>query len=312
MLFAILSLLMVLAPGKEDTDSLLYQIAAGVPVEIIRVNLASPHVQIGVTVAKGMPHGAESFQRLLSRSGATAAINGAYFSKSTLEPIGDIVIGGIMVCRGWMGTALSITKDKQVSIKRVRRGFGENWAGYETVLACGPALVLNGKVDIKAEEEGFQDPHIMGSTQRMGVGVTDDNHLLLVHARTGVTFAKWAVVMLALHCRDAMNLDAGASIAMNYRGHTLHSPGRELTNILGIYVDKSPPKPEILAALDQPSNKLPPPMPIPADSSAVDAVTINLCSESLGRATEWCPVTVKRKVSRKKLPHFCTVHHAPS
>ena len=52
--------------------------------------------------------------------------------------------------------------------------------------------------------------------------------------------AQWARVMKALGCRDAMNLDAGASLAMSYRGRTLIRPGRNLTNLLAVYVDSRP------------------------------------------------------------------------
>ncbi len=310
MLLPILSLLLHFAAA--DTDALIRTKAAGVPVEIIRANLSNPKVQIGVAAARGVPHGAESFQQLLSRSKLTAAVNGAYFSKSTLEPIGDIVIGGRLVNRGWMGTALAVSKTHQVSISRVRRGFGEDWTGYETVLACGPALVLHGKIDVQPQMEGFQDPHVMGSTARMGIGITTDNHLLLVHARSAINFTKWAEVMLALHCRDAMNLDAGASLAMYYRGKILHSPGRHLTNILGIYVDRSPPAPNILSAVELPQVDAPAPKIIPANSNEADAVNLKLCSETLGRATIWCPATLQRRISRKKIPRFCLIHHPPA
>ena len=35
-----------------------------------------------------------------------------------------------------------------------------------------------------------------------------------------------------------VNLDAGASLAMHYRGKTLASPGRHLTNLLVVYMGK--------------------------------------------------------------------------
>ena len=81
--------------------------------------------------------------------------------------------------------------------------------GLETVLGCGPALMLDGHIDVRPEAEGFHDPHVMGSTRRMGVGLTRDHRLLIVQTLAPVTFGKWAEVMRALGCSDAMNLDAG-------------------------------------------------------------------------------------------------------
>jgi len=42
--------------------------------------------------------------------------------------------------------------------------------------------------------------------------------------------------MYDLGATDAMNLDAGASLGLDYRGKTLIAPGRKLTNILTIRV----------------------------------------------------------------------------
>ena len=86
-----------------------------------------------------------------------------------------------------------------------------------------------------AEAEGFHDPHVVGAAARVAVGYTRDGHLLLVRVLTPVTFGREAVVMQALGCQGAMNLDAGASTAMYYRGTYLATPGRRLTNLLCIY-----------------------------------------------------------------------------
>jgi exopolysaccharide biosynthesis protein len=212
-------------------------LAAAVPVRVIEVDLADLRVRVTPQVSNGP---AETFASMVSRSRPAVAVNGAYFSKTTLAPIGDIVIEGRKVRSGMMGTALAITRDNRAIIRRVTWGHAEDWTEYATVLACGPALVLNGRVDVQPEREGFRDPHVMGSTRRMGIGLTRDRRLLIVTTLAPVTFRKWAEVMLALGCWDAMNLDAGASLAMHYRGKTLITPGRQLTNLLLVYVDREP------------------------------------------------------------------------
>jgi uncharacterized protein YigE (DUF2233 family) len=224
------------AASRGQPDAMWTQKAAGVPVRVIRINLADPRVRVTPLVSSGFPHSAESFSSMIARARSTIAINGAYFSKDNLRPIGDIVIGGRLVNRGGMGTALAITRDNRAVIRRVQWGHGEDWSDFESVLACGPALVLNGVVDVQPEIEGFKDPHVMGATQRMGVGLTADRHLLIVTTLSGVTFQQWGQVMRALGCTDAMNLDAGASLAMYYRGKTLIPAGRHLMNLLLVYV----------------------------------------------------------------------------
>ena len=57
-----------------------------------------------------------------------------------------------------------------------------------------------------------------------------------VNTLAPISFGKWAQVMQGLGCSDAMNLDAGASQALYYRGKTLISPGRSLTNLLLVHV----------------------------------------------------------------------------
>ncbi len=302
-------------------DSLKQKMAAGVPVRVVDVDLTDKRVQVSVQTARGMPRGAESFSTLLARTHPTIAINGTYFSTIGLAPIGDIMIRGKLLYRGGMGTALAITPEKQAIIQRVGQSGNPKWKGYDTVLACGPALVLNGKVDVTPTEEGFQDPHIMGSTPRMGVGLTPAGHLLLAQTLASVDFRKWAEVMLALGCRDAMNLDAGASAALYYRGKTLRSPGRDLTNILAVYVDRPlpdlallAPGPEIadeFAANGRHSSHASDNAKDPGNSSSPKAVSVRLCGDTFQKATDFCPTTVLRRVVKGKRLPTCRLHSSP-
>lgn len=240
------ALLMLLAfsfcPRAEarQPDRLLYLKAEGVECRVISVDLKSPSVRVTVLTARGFPGTAEPFGTLLARHKPTIAVNGAYFSKATLRPIGDIVANGELLHKGLKGTALAITRENEAVIRRVQPNKTQDWSAYTTVLACGPALVLNNELDVLVTDEGFSDPHILGAQTRMGVGLTADGRLLIVNTMRPVTFPQWARVMKSLGCRDAMNLDAGASLAMSYRGRTLVRPGRNLTNLLAVYVDSRP------------------------------------------------------------------------
>lgn len=209
----------------------------GVPVRAIRVDLNDPRVRVNVIVAANFPGTDESFASMLAAFKPYAAVNGAYFSKDTLKPIGDIVIDGVLVTTGRMGTAFTIADDGRVDILRVVRHKTMDWSGRRVVLACGPALVLEGEIDVRYEEEGFRDPHVTGRAQRMSLGYTSANKLVLAHIRKPVTFHEQARIMKAMGCFEAMNLDAGASLAMAYNGKVLHAPGRKLTNILAVWKD---------------------------------------------------------------------------
>jgi uncharacterized protein YigE (DUF2233 family) len=226
--------------AAQQPDKLLSLKAEGVDCRVISVDLKSPMVRVTVLTAMGFPGTAEPFGTLLARHKPTIAVNGAYFSKATLRPIGDIVANGELLHKGLKGTALAITRENEAIIRRVQPNRTQDWSAYDTVLACGPALVLNDEIDVLVTDEGFSDPHILGAQTRMGVGLTADGRMLIVNTLRPVTFAQWARVMKALGCRDAMNLDAGASLAMSYRGRTLIRPGRNLTNLLAVYVDSRP------------------------------------------------------------------------
>lgn len=206
--------------------------AAGVTAHVITVELNDPKVKLSVTVPKLFPGGDESFTSMVKRSGAVAAINGTFFSKGSLLPIGDIVSDGTLLYEGRMATAMAVTPKNKVLFGRVVWGHSADWTGYETVLECGPTLLKQGKVDLKLEQEGFHDPHVLGAANRSAVGLTADNHLLLVCVTSGVTLSKLAQMMKALGCVEAMNLDGGASMAMYYRGRVVLPAGRNLTNIL--------------------------------------------------------------------------------
>jgi len=228
------SVTLIGATSPDPISNVQRRIVDNVHLRTIEVNLADPHVRIDVETASGFPRGSESFGTMVQRSHATVAIDGAYFSKTTLAPIGDIVVGGKLVYQGLMGTALAITRDNDVTIRRVIPDHAEDWSGYETVLGCGPALVLNRRIDVDPAGERFRDPHVMGSTRRMGVALLLDRRMAIVMTDDPVTFTKWAQVMYDFGATDAMNLDAGASMGMYVRGKTIVAPSRQITNILAI------------------------------------------------------------------------------
>ncbi|MBL8048608.1 MAG: phosphodiester glycosidase family protein [Chthonomonas sp.] len=207
-------------------------------VDTVVVNLNDQRASFGVVTAKDFPGTDESFASMVGRSNAAVAINGAYFSTTTLLPIGDLFVDGQLLHGGRMGTVLKMTEDGKMDIERVVRHRTMDWRGHKFVLGCGPALVLDGKVDVDWRGEGFRDPHVTGKTARMAIGYTQGGKLLLVRIGRAVSFGEEAEIMRKLGCHEAMNLDAGASSGLYANGKILVKPSRELTSILAAWVSQ--------------------------------------------------------------------------
>lgn len=285
----------------------------GVQLQIVDANLADPRVTITPQMAAGGAGSGEPCGRMIERSRPTAAINGAYFSTAGMTPIGDIVIRGQIACRGDFKTALVVTRDRHASIERHPLGARVNWKDCDTVLACGPALVLKGQEDWEADAHNHHDVHVTRSVWRMGIGITPDQHILLVAANGPLSFGQWAHVMKELGCRDAMNLDAGASRLLYYRGTYLARPGRDLTNLLLIY-ETPPPDIAVLSPTRTPARISSAPIAtLPADAPDTDttAVPVRLCGESGKLATAWCPATVTRRLKPGQVSESCKLHRPP-
>jgi len=221
----------------------------GVRAYVIQVDLNSPKVRVTVGLARGFPHGTESFASMIHRYFPTAAVNGTYFCKSTLRPIGDIVVGGRPKLVGGLGVALALTLDRTAFLLRVPRWRKISWQGYITAIGGGPTLVRSGRIWLNPVKEGFRDRRVLGYARRTAVGIRSDvNKLVLVCTKSAISLKHMARVMLSLGCSDAMCLDGGASTGMFYRGRMIIRPKRRLTNALLVYEYKGPPPSRGLAS----------------------------------------------------------------
>lgn len=109
------------------------------------------------------------------------------------------------------------------------------WDQVEYATSAGPALILDGQIDIDLDYEQFTEAKIRTqSAARSAIGYTKDNELILV--TTTATIDELADLMLYLGCYEAMNLDGGASSGLWYNGSYKREPGRLISNI--IYVTK--------------------------------------------------------------------------
>lgn len=234
---AVLLLAQLSSPSSDSLILLAERKIEGVACQVVTIQAQDPRVRLGMLLAQGFPGTDEPFAAMIRRTRPAAAINGAYFSKTTLLPIGDVVVNGELLHSGRMGTVFIVRESGELDIQRVERHRTVQWPGTRLVLGCGPALMLDGEVDVAWQAEGFRDPHVIGRASRMGLGITRGGQLLWVHARTPITFERFARVFRGLGCVEAMNLDSGASQGLYVQGKMRLTPGRRLTTALGVWID---------------------------------------------------------------------------
>jgi exopolysaccharide biosynthesis protein len=107
------------------------------------------------------------------------------------------------------------------------------WNTLDYATGAGPALIINGKITIDYEKEGFVEKKITEfSSARSAIGYTADDELIFV--TTTATMNELAEIMKNLGCIEAMNLDGGASSGLYHEGQYIRKPGRDISNIIYI------------------------------------------------------------------------------
>ena len=207
----------------------------GARVHVVSVNLNSPDLKVTVSLTKNGSGSTESFTSMLNRLQPAAAITGTFFCTRSLQPTGDIVIEGIKVHEGVIGTGVCFTPENTVQYLPYRSGHRTGWEGYDTVLCAGPTLVRNGSIFLIPRDQGFTDPGLFGRKKRTALGTTMNNKLLLVVVDTPILLRTLARIMLDLGAVNAVDLDGGTSSALYQNGRTISHPGRKLTNLLVVY-----------------------------------------------------------------------------
>lgn len=211
-----------------------YKKVGSVPARVIKANLNSSEVQVGIVSPERIGR-SESVWKLLARSRPTAAVCGTYFCTSSKVPVGDIVLEGETVHFGGVGTAMCIDYDNKVRFIRPPLHRQVDWSKYRCVVAAGPRLLLNSKVYLYPKGEGFRDKSVYKSNPRTAVGITKHNKLLMVVTTKAVTLRTMAYVMKKLGAVDAIAMDGGSSTTFYYRKNLSVLPKRQLTNLLVIY-----------------------------------------------------------------------------
>jgi hypothetical protein len=180
-----------------------------------------------------------------SKHGRKEAIVGGFYQRGPFRPLGDLMAGGHPLASEPFTApygprrATLHTTDRSIRIAP-RAALGPVADG--DLLQAGPMLLADGRVafDRAADHEGFSaaagqfDSDITdGRHPRAAIGISDrDLHLVTCDGRrsgvdAGLTLEELCDFMLALGCRDAMNLDGGGSTTLVHRGHLLNRPYSE-------------------------------------------------------------------------------------
>ncbi len=143
------------------------------------------------------------------RAQALAAINGGFYDTKTGAPVGLLRIDGALrnPANARQG---SLGLDEKGRVLLMPRPAGD-WPDTIDALGAGPMLLRKGEI-LDHGERQRQTRH-----PRSAIGCTAEGRVLLltVDGRTeqaaGMSFEELAEVLLALGCRDALNLDGGGS-----------------------------------------------------------------------------------------------------
>lgn len=211
----------------------------GVVAHVVTIDLNDLDVRLTPAIARKGVGSSEPFGSIVSRTRPTAAITGAFFDTRSLQPVGDVMVDGEMVCRGVVGTAIGIGWNNEVEFIPTKRGKLSDWSLYQSVIVGGPVLVSGGMVAVNPWDEGFRDSRLFRKGIRTAVGVTWSNKLLFVTTAKPVYLSHLAKVMRSLGARNAATLDGGGSTALYYRGRYISRPNRRLTTLLLAYDNHS-------------------------------------------------------------------------
>lgn len=181
------------------------------------------------TIALELPHveaGFRTTSEFADQADAIVAINGSFFNTKTggstvfLKQDGAVysrTIEQFTPYRENAGFAVDEKGDISV-IQRPIEGW-ESLVSYPTLLASGPLLIAQQEIVSQKDEKFNTNRH-----PRTAIGVTKDKRLIavVVDGRNanahGVSIGELSIIMEALGCTDAMNLDGGGSSAAWVKG----------------------------------------------------------------------------------------------
>ena len=185
--------------------------------------------------------GQERLEPWCGRHGVSEALVGGFFHKPDGLPLGEVRTHGVerahvLFDAPWHSIRACLHVEGGRS--RIARRDAIEPEPRGDLLQAGPLLVAGGEVayDPEADDEGFKaaahqfdpDPTV-GRHPRAALGLADDRIFAVVcdgrsRRDAGLTLVELARLMVALGCRDALNLDGGGSAALISGGRLQNLP----------------------------------------------------------------------------------------
>ncbi|HEY3418012.1 MAG TPA: phosphodiester glycosidase family protein [Armatimonadota bacterium] len=225
--------------GGESVSYYIHQ-TNGMRVHVIEANLNDPSLLVKPVFARHAEGARQPFAAFLVAH-PLAQITGGYFDLISGFPVGDAMVHGQRFYEGPVGSALAVTAENRASIIDTPAYVLNEWTGFDNVLQGGIRLVEHGQFAVYPYDQGFRDPDLFRRASRTAVGLTPENHLLLVATSQPIYLSQLAYIMIDLGCREAMTLDGGTSTGLAYGSSIILQPGRALPEVLQIVRRVVPP-----------------------------------------------------------------------
>ncbi|MDX8338802.1 phosphodiester glycosidase family protein [Draconibacterium sp. IB214405] len=188
-------------------------------INVIKINLKKNEYDVSVVFS-------DSTRVLLSematKQKALAAINGTFFDMKKGGSVvflksGDKIITSPNPDAPVIVREAAFTVGDSVRIAAFPKNDWKNWqANYKEIMVSGPLLIKQGEC-IEPDSTAFT----VTKHPRSAIGITSDYELLFVTAdgrhenkASGLSIKELGLLMKALNCKDAMNLDGGGSTTL--------------------------------------------------------------------------------------------------
>ena len=206
----------------------------GVWYHAVVANLNSQNVRVTgvINQTRGV---SEPISAMLNRSQPTAAATGTFFNVQSAWPVGCIIVDGVPLFSGPRGSALAVDYFNSAVILDPPHGVFVDAASYRFLMRGGVRILNAGQMMIYPQAQQFKDSRVWGNARRVAVGLTANNKLIMMATNGSVQLRDVCAAMKEFGARDALVFDGGGSAAMYYRGQTLVSPQRRLTNLIAVY-----------------------------------------------------------------------------
>lgn len=209
-------------------------------------NLNSGYVQAGVS--RYTPHWGTSYSPLTDYETIVTIQADQVIQQQQFEQAGQNRVsipsdGYILAVRAYNSILGSLAVGTQVHLNSATTP--ERFAAYPEILGAGPLLLQNRQVVLNAQLEQFSDAFIQQKASRSAIGLTDQNHILLVTVHnqsdgSGVSLTQMAEIMRNLGTIDALNLDGGSSTTLTLGSRLLNVDPESVARVnngIGIFLN---------------------------------------------------------------------------